>query len=120
LRTAIFYLRQRLLETVYRLFPDPEAAPLAGVLLGVEGGIPQAVTQAFQRAGTAHVIVISGFNFAIVDGLIALLFGRWLGRWRGMLAAFCGMVLYAALAGAVWWCAPRGWVAWGCSPPGSA
>ena len=33
---------------------------LAGILLGVESGIPAEVKQAFQDTGTAHVIAISG------------------------------------------------------------
>ena len=41
-----------------------------------------------------------GFNFAIIAGLFGLLFTRWLGRWRGMLAAFAGVTFYAVLAGA--------------------
>ncbi len=97
---AIYALRQRGVETVYRLFPDPEAALMAGILLGVESGIPEDVQQAFNDTGTSHIIAISGFNFAIVAGLFAALFGRLLGRWRGMLAAFLGIALYALLAGA--------------------
>jgi competence protein ComEC len=97
---AIYALRQRGVETVYRLFPDPEAALMAGILLGVESGIPQDVQQAFKDTGTAHIIAISGFNFAIVAGLFVGFFGWLLGRWRGMLAAFLGIALYATLAGA--------------------
>jgi competence protein ComEC len=98
--SAIYALRQRAVETIYRLFPDPEASLMAGILLGVEGGIPEPVRQAFNDTGTSHIIAISGFNFAIVAGLFVGFFGWLLGRWRGMLAAFLGIALYAALAGA--------------------
>jgi len=87
---AIYDLRARALEVVYQLFPDPEASLLAGILLGIEGGIPESVQQAFNQTGTAHIIAISGFNFAIVAGLFVALFGRLLGRWRGRLAAAGG------------------------------
>lgn len=97
---TIYTLRERLVWVVYRLFPDPEASLMAGILFGVEGGIPQAVRQAFNDTGTSHVIAISGFNFAIVAGLFSWMFGRLLGRWRGMAAAFLGIVLYAIIAGA--------------------
>jgi competence protein ComEC len=66
----------------------------------VEGGIPEPVRQAFNDTGTSHIIAISGFNFAIVAGLFVGFFGWLLGRWRGMLAAFLGIALYAVLAGA--------------------
>jgi len=35
-----------------------------------------------------------------VAGLFGWLFTGWLGRWRGMAAAFMGMAIYAVLAGA--------------------
>ena len=39
-------------------------------------------------------------SFTIGTALFVGLFGWLLGRWRGMLAAFLGIALYAALAGA--------------------
>ncbi len=100
---AVAYeLKRRLLETIYRLFPDPEAALLAGILLGDEGGIPQDVKQAFQDTGTAHVIAISGFNVAIVGGLFAALFLHLLGAPRRFLAAGLSaavIVFYAVMVG---------------------
>jgi competence protein ComEC len=73
---------------------------LAGILLGVQTGISTQVLEAFRVTGTSHIIAISGFNVAVVAGLFVLIFGRLLGRWRGMLAAWVGIALYAVLAGA--------------------
>jgi hypothetical protein len=42
---------------------------------------------------------ISGFNFAIVAGLQVMVFGRLLGRKRGMLAAWAGIAFYTVLPG---------------------
>jgi competence protein ComEC len=67
--------------------------------LGIESGIPQDVVEAFNVTGTSHIIAISGFNFAIIAGLLAVAAGRWLGRWRGMLAALVGIALYALFVG---------------------
>jgi competence protein ComEC len=96
----IYDLRQKASQVIYHLFPDPEASILRGILLGMEAGIPQKVDQAFIDTGTSHIIAISGFNFAIVAALITSLFDRILGRWRGILAAFLGIALYAIIAGA--------------------
>ncbi len=100
LRTAIYAVRQRAHELIAGYLPDPEASLLAGILLGIETGIPENVNRAFQDSGTSHIIAISGFNFAIIAGLITRLFNQLLGRWRGMLAAFLGIAVYAVLAGA--------------------
>jgi competence protein ComEC len=43
---AIYALRDHALSMVYTLWPDPEASLLAGILLGVESGIPADVKEA--------------------------------------------------------------------------
>jgi competence protein ComEC len=96
----LYSLKDYALNTIYRIFPDPEASLLAGILLGVETGIPEAVQEAFQATGTSHIIAISGFNIAILAGLFTLLFSRLLGRWRGAIVAALGIAFYTLLVGA--------------------
>ena len=98
--TAIFKFKAQALDLVYRFWPDPEASLLAGILLGVESGIPQDVRNAFNDTGTSHVIAISGFNITIIAGLFSTMFGRWLGYWRGMLLSILGIAVYTLLVGA--------------------
>lgn len=97
---AMFAFKQHALEAVYRLWPDPEASLLAGILLGVESGIPAPVQAAFKETGTSHIIAISGFNITIVAGLFITFFGRWLGVRRGTLLAVLGVTVYTLLVGA--------------------
>ncbi len=97
---AVFALRQHALHTLYRLFPDPEASLLAGILLGVETGIPPDLKDAFRDTGTAHIVAISGFNITILAALFAGLFGRLLGRRGGALAAGTAIGLYTLFVGA--------------------
>jgi competence protein ComEC len=96
----IFDLRQRALETVHALFPEPEASLMAGILLGIESGIDDEVRQAFNDTGTTHIIAISGFNLTVLAGLVISLFGRWLGMRRGAVAAVFAILLYTLLVGA--------------------
>lgn len=97
---AVYALKGRALENIYRIFPDPEASLLAGILLGVESGLPPGLQQAFKDTGTAHIIAISGFNIAIIAGLFFNLFGRAFGQLRGALLAAAGIALYTLLVGA--------------------
>jgi competence protein ComEC len=60
--TALYSFRQHALDLVYSFYPDPEASLMAGILLGVQSGIPQDVQEAFRFTGTSHIIVISGFD----------------------------------------------------------
>jgi competence protein ComEC len=100
LKTWIYAFKQSALELLYRYLPDPEASLAAGILLGVESGIPEKVELAFQETGTTHIIAISGFNITIVAGLFAILFGRLLGPRRGAVAAVIGIGIYTLLVGA--------------------
>ena len=57
---ALYSFRQHALDVVYRLYPDPEAGLMAGILLGDQSGITPQVQEAFRLTGTSHIIVISG------------------------------------------------------------
>jgi competence protein ComEC len=98
--TALYALREHALETINALFPEPTAALLAGILLGIESGIPRAVSDAFSATNTAHIVAISGFNIAIIAGLIAALARRIVGAHRATLVVIGGLVVYTLLVGA--------------------
>ncbi len=97
---AIYALKEKSLDNIYRLFPDPEASLLAGILLGIDSGLSGALQQAFKNTGTAHIIAISGFNIAIIAGIFVKLFSRILGTRRGTAAAIVGIAFYTFLVGA--------------------
>ena len=97
---AIFAFRQRGLETILRLYPDPEASLLSGILLGIESGIPTRVEEAFNATGTTHIIAISGFNITIVASVFVSGLGRWLGARRGAWAAALAIAVYTIFVGA--------------------
>jgi competence protein ComEC len=97
---AAYALKEKALDNVYRLFPDPEASLLAGILLGVDSGLPGALQQAYKDTGTAHIIAISGFNISIIAGIFFLFFSRALGQRRGAVAAILGIAFYTFLVGA--------------------
>lgn len=96
----IYRLRARAHHQLRRLWPDPEAGFFAGVLLGLDDDIPDHVYDAFRDTGTAHVIVISGFNIAVLTAL-GLNLLKPLMRWER--AAFLTLGLiggYTVLVGA--------------------
>jgi len=99
-RRAIFAFKDKALENIYLIFPDPEASLLAGILLGVDTGLSKDLQQAFKDTGTAHIIAISGFNIAIIAGLFFTLLSRMFGQTRGSIVAILGIALYTFLVGA--------------------
>ena len=98
--SKIFDLRARVHESILRLFPEPEASLLSGILLGKESGIPPDLLEAYNRTGTTHIIAISGFNITLLAGLFVSFFGRWFGARRGAWIAAAAICFYTLLVGA--------------------
>lgn len=96
----VYKLKGKLLENAYRLYRDPEASLLAGILLGVDTGMTKELQTAFKNTGTAHIIAISGFNIAIIAGIFFAVFKNLLGERAGAGAAAVGIFFYALLVGA--------------------
>jgi competence protein ComEC len=97
---ALYAFKDRSLENIHRLFPDPESSLLAGILLGVDTGLTRELQQAFKNTGTAHIIAISGFNISIIAGIFFALFSRLFGDRRGAAIAILGIVIYTFIVGA--------------------
>lgn len=97
---AMYAFKDRALNNIYRLFPDPESSLLAGILLGVDTGLTDKLQQAFKDTGTAHIIAISGFNISIIAGLFVTFFSKFLGPRRGAVLAVLGIAFYTVLVGA--------------------
>lgn len=97
---AVFALRRYAQQTLNRLYPQPEAALLNGILLGLERDLPAGLARAFQDTGTAHIIAISGFNMSVLSGLFLALFGRLLPRGWAAVCAALAISFYTLLVGA--------------------
>lgn len=83
--------------------PDPEAALLTGILLGDERGIDPQLADDFSRVGASHVIAISGFNMAIIAGLVMVGLQGIIPDDRQWIATIIGIIvlaIYTLLVGA--------------------
>lgn len=97
---TMYALKDRALDNIYRIFPDPESSLMAGILLGVDTGLTNKLQQAFKNTGTAHIIAISGFNISIIAGIFFAFFSKFLGPRRGAVLAILGIAFYTLLVGA--------------------
>ena len=97
---GLYAFKRRAQDTIARILPDPQAALLTGILLGVESGIPTDLMADFSATGTTHIIAISGFNISIIAGLFIALSGRLFGGRWAMPFAVGGIVLYTLFVGA--------------------
>lgn len=96
---GIYKIRKQLLARVYQLYPAPESALMAGIILGDESKISPDIEEAFQRTGTAHIIAISGANFAVLTWLLLKLSKALFHRWWSPLVTIPLIFLYALITG---------------------
>ena len=80
---ALYHLRVVLATTIAQSLPQPEAALLIAILLGLRTPALKSLAFAFNVTGTAHLIVPSGFKVTILAGLV-LAGTRWFTMKRGV------------------------------------
>ncbi len=73
---TIYDFKDSAQQAVNQLLPEPSAALLTGILLGDDRGLPPALKQAFADTNTAHIIAISGFNIAVLIGVLTYVFRK--------------------------------------------
>lgn len=96
----LFEFKRYAQSTIARLLPEPQAALLTGILLGVETGIPSNLMDDFAATGTTHIIAISGFNITIISGIFAGLAQQLFGKRRALWIAIAGVAVYTIFVGA--------------------
>ncbi|MDT8307440.1 MAG: DNA internalization-related competence protein ComEC/Rec2 [Anaerolineae bacterium] len=99
-RVALYQFRDRAARTINTLLPEPQAALLRGILLGDDDGLPPDLQEAFRISGTAHIIAISGFNIAILAGILLRLVLPFAGPRWAVWPALGLVALYTILVGA--------------------
>jgi competence protein ComEC len=99
LYALLLRLKGRAHAVIADVVPEPGASLLSGILLGVEGGIPADLLDDFHATSTSHIIVISGFNMAIVGGVFSSLSIRLVGRRYAAWFATAAIALYTLLVG---------------------
>lgn len=97
----IFSIRARFEKQIGRLFPEPEAGYLAGLLLGGDDRLPKDVAENFRLTGTTHTVAVSGYNITIIASIL-MWFGIGIGLWRkqAFFLALSGIVLFVVMIGA--------------------
>jgi competence protein ComEC len=93
-------IRQRAQESINQMLPQPQAALLSGILLGDDHAIPEELQKDFRDTGMTHIIAISGFNIAIIAGVLINSGKHIVGRRWAAWIAFGAIALYTVFVGA--------------------
>jgi competence protein ComEC len=96
----LFHLREDAHVFIESQMPVQESSLLSGILLGIDWYIPRFLEDAYRATGTVHIIAISGFNIALITGLVIRLFRRiFTPVWAGVLAIIA-ILFYTLMVGA--------------------
>lgn len=91
--------RQALSRGLDQALPRPQSGIAQGVVLGERSGVDANLAKQFTSSGLSHIMVVSGFNIAVVAAAAAWFARRLLRPGGAALAAASAVLLYAALVG---------------------
>ncbi len=94
----LFSFKEVLIQNITRMIPDPEAALGGGILLGVKQSLGTDLLQKFRDTGVAHIVVLSGYNIAVVAIAVAAAVAFLPFTFR-VVASVVGIVLFAMMVG---------------------
>lgn len=100
-QAGILRVRRNMLASIERLLPEKrtEQGILKAMLLGDDNWLSERTEEAFQRSGTYHVLVISGWNVAVFAGPLLLFLSRFrLANWLSSLVVFLTVTGFALIA----------------------
>jgi competence protein ComEC len=94
--------RRSLAGTVERHVPEPQAAVVNALTLGLRGGITPEVNEAFRTSGLSHLLAVSGLHVGVLLAMVLGVSARVIGRHRlvYLLPPLVLLWAYVLLAGA--------------------
>ena len=98
----LYSLRRDMAGAMSAVVPEPQASFGQAVLLGIRDGLPDSITEDFRRAGTAHLLAISGLHVGILLVLSISASEFLLGRRRQfyLILPLLAVWVYALISGA--------------------
>lgn len=94
----LFALKTWLMGNIVRLIPEPEVSLAGGITLGAKQSLGDSLLQKFRETGVAHIVVLSGYNIAVVAGIISRLI-MFMPFTIRLVVSAVGVVLFAMMVG---------------------
>lgn len=97
---GIFSLKQVVASRINKLWHEPSASFMAGLLYGYRGGLGE-LNELFSRTGVTHIVAISGYNISIIATvLITICVQLLIPRKKAFWLITGGIILFVLFAGA--------------------
>jgi len=96
----LYSAKENAYEFITSQMPIQESSLLSGILLGIDQEIPGYLESAYRTTGTMHIIAISGFNIALIAGLVIRFFRRIFKPALAGILAVSAILFYTLMVGA--------------------
>lgn len=97
-KEKLFAIKNSFVNSIKNTLPEPESSLLGGLLLGSKQSLGQELLDDFQKTGVSHIVVLSGYNIAIVANSIIEFF-KFLPKNFSFGFGVVGIFLFALLSG---------------------
>jgi competence protein ComEC len=98
LKSILFNIKNKFLEKIKFVIPDPENLLMGGLILGEKSSFSKELRQDFMNTGTIHIIALSGYNVTIVAVWIMKLF-KFLPQTFGISLGIIAILLFIVMTG---------------------
>ncbi len=93
LKAALLKLKHSFTARIKEAFAEPYASLLSGLIVSGRDAMPKDILEEFRRAGTIHIVVLSGYNIALIAAFMRKTFrNNWL--------SVAGVLLFVIMTGA--------------------
>lgn len=100
LMESILGFKGLIADRINRLWPEPAASFVAGILYGSKSGLPKELSDNFSRTGITHIIAVSGFNITIIAAvLMSILITAGLWRRQAYWVVIVAVILFVVFSG---------------------
>ncbi|MFZ2978133.1 MAG: ComEC/Rec2 family competence protein, partial [Candidatus Magasanikiibacteriota bacterium] len=97
---GIFNLKNVIADRINKLWHEPNASFMAGLLYGYRGGLGE-LNDMFSRTGVTHIVAISGYNISLIASiLIAICINLYIPRKKAFWLITAGIILFVIFTGA--------------------
>jgi len=99
IKRNLYNLKNSFTTSLEKVIPEPESSLLSGILLGIKRSLGEDLLNKFNRVGVSHIVVLSGYNIAVVGkSIISSL--HFLPKNISLFSGITGIILFVILSGA--------------------
>ena len=96
---ALFKIKHFFVRVMDKYLPAKEAALAGGITVGVKSGLTKELQEKFRDTGIIHIIVLSGYNVAIIATFLLFLFS-FLPKYVANIVSVFAIALFVVFVGA--------------------